>query len=100
MTADPDDRRRPRDSLLQLLPALAFAATFGVFAVDKNREARTVLGSGRGLLALAVVVAAYAAVSLALRRGGSPPSSWPGSSSAWPPGSCGRTTSTRRSTAA
>lgn len=53
---------------VNLLPALAFAATFGVFLVDKNREARTVLGSGRGLLAVAVLVGGYVAVGFALRR--------------------------------
>lgn len=67
MTVDPDDLGAARRRGLRLLPTLAFVATFGVFAVDKNREARTVLGSGRGLLVVAALVAGYAAVSLALR---------------------------------
>lgn len=53
---------------IDLLPALAFAATFGVFFVDKNREARTVFASGRGVFTLVLVVAAYAVVSLVVRR--------------------------------
>ena len=54
--------------LVPFLPAVAFAATFGVFIVDKNREARTVLRSGQGLLAIAVIVVGYVLVSLAVRR--------------------------------
>lgn len=53
---------------LDLLPAAAFAATFGVFFVDKSSEAATVLRSWRGLFALAAIVAGYLVVSRALRR--------------------------------
>ncbi len=68
MTPTTDDRRPIGRSLPQLLPAAAFVATFGVFAVDKNREARTVLGSGRGLLAVGGIVAGYVLVGVLLRR--------------------------------
>ena len=54
--------------LVQLLPATAFLATFGVFFVDKNREARTVLTSGRGLVAVAVIVVGYVLLSVGARR--------------------------------
>lgn len=54
--------------LVQLLPAAAFVATFGVFFVDKNREARTVLRSGRGLLAVAVIVVGYVLLAVGVRR--------------------------------
>lgn len=54
--------------LVGLLPAAAFLATFGLFFVDKNREARTVLDSGRGLLTMAVLVGGYLAVGFTLRR--------------------------------
>lgn len=47
---------------------LAFAATFGVFFVDKTSEAGTVLRSWRGLLTVGAVVAGYLVVSLAVRR--------------------------------
>lgn len=53
---------------LDLLPVLAFAATFGVFFVDKSSEAASVLRSWRGLLALGAVVASYLVASLAVRR--------------------------------
>lgn len=53
---------------VDLLPTFAFAATFGVFFVDKNREARTVFSTGRGVLALALVVAGYAVIALVVRR--------------------------------
>ncbi len=51
MTFDQDDRRVGGGLLLHLLPALAFAATFGVFFIDKSREARTswVAGAGSSL---------------------------------------------------
>jgi hypothetical protein len=45
--------------IVSLLPALAFLATFGFFFVDKNREARTVFRSGRGLLTIAVIIVGY-----------------------------------------
>lgn len=54
--------------LLQALPLLAGLATFGFFAVDKNREARTVFTSGRGLLAAGAIVAGYAVIAFVLRR--------------------------------
>jgi Electron transfer DM13 len=54
--------------LVGFAPALAFLVTFGFFFVDKNREARTVLRSGRGLLAVAAVVLGYVAIGIVLRR--------------------------------
>jgi hypothetical protein len=54
--------------LLQALPLLAGLATFGFFFVDKNREARTVFTSGRGLLAAGAIVAGYAVIAFVLRR--------------------------------
>lgn len=56
------------DRLVQVLPALAFLTTFGLFFVDKNREARTVLTSGRGLLTMAAIVGGYLAIAIVLRR--------------------------------
>ena len=53
---------------VQLLPVAAFLATFGVFFVDKDREARTVLRSGRGLLVIAVLVAGYILLAVVVRR--------------------------------
>ena len=50
------------------MPALAFLSTFGLFFVDKNREARTVLASGRGLLTVAAVVVGYVVLALVVRR--------------------------------
>lgn len=47
---------------------MAFVATFGAFAVDKNREARTVLGSGRGLVVVGAIVAGYVVLAVVLRR--------------------------------
>jgi electron transfer DM13 len=54
--------------LLRVLPAIAFVATFGVFFVDKNREARTVFKSGRGLLTMIAIVGGYLLLGLVLRR--------------------------------
>jgi len=68
VTVDIEERPPTRPRPLDLLPVLAFAATFGVFFVDKSREARTVLTSWRGLLAVGVVVAGYAGVALVVRR--------------------------------
>ena len=53
---------------MAVLPALAFLATFGLFFVDKSREARTVLKSGRGILTVAAIVAGYVLVALITRR--------------------------------
>lgn len=53
---------------LDLLPVLAFAATFGVFFVDKSTSAGSVLRSWRGLLVVGAVMAGYLFVSLVLRR--------------------------------
>jgi hypothetical protein len=53
---------------LGLLPGLAFLATFGVFFIDKNREARTVFESGRGLLTVAVIVVGYLGIAFGVRR--------------------------------
>ena len=65
--ARPTAHRR-RDWLLGALPALAFVATFGVFFVDKNREARTVLGTGRGVLTVAAIVVGYVVLAVLVRR--------------------------------
>ena len=54
--------------LLQALPLVVGLATFGFFFVDKNREATSVFGSGRGLLTIGAIVAGYAVVALVLRR--------------------------------
>jgi len=54
--------------LSRVLPLAAFAATFGFFFVDKNREARTVLRSGRGLLVVVALVVAYVVIGTAVRR--------------------------------
>lgn len=42
--------------------------TFGVFFLDKGREASTVLGSGRGMLTVGAIVLGYLALSFLLRR--------------------------------
>lgn len=79
-----EDRRRPRRSgakgadhgaavprrllLLQALPAILFTVVFGLFFVDKNREARSVLSSTPGIAAVAAIVAAYVVIALVLRR--------------------------------
>lgn len=60
--------RRAASRILVALPSLVFLATFGAFFVDKNRQARTVLGSGRGVLAVLAIVVGYAALSLVVRR--------------------------------
>lgn len=52
----------------RLLPLIAFAATFGVFFVGKNREARTVLQSGRGSLIVVAMIVGYFALSSMVRR--------------------------------
>lgn len=54
--------------LSRVLPLAAFAATFGFFFLDKNREARTVLRSGRGLLVVIALVVAYLVLGTAVRR--------------------------------
>jgi hypothetical protein len=60
--------RSTRTWLLGALPALAFLATFGLFFVHKNREARTVFSSGRGLLTVAALFLGYVALAFVLRR--------------------------------
>lgn len=55
-------------AFLAALPAVCFLLTFGWFFVDKNREARSVLGSPTGLFAVALIVAGYAVVALLVRR--------------------------------
>lgn len=62
----PDGQRWER--LRQALPVVAFLTTFGLFFVDKNREARTVLISSRGLIAVGAIIAGYLAIALVLRR--------------------------------
>lgn len=54
--------------MLQALPAVVFLVTFGIFFVDKNREARTVLSSGRGLLTVGAIVLGYLAIAVVVRR--------------------------------
>lgn len=76
MAVEVDERRpEPRTSaahramrLFSLLPVAAFLATFGFFFIDKNREARTVLRSARGLLVLTVIVLGYLGIAFVLRR--------------------------------
>lgn len=58
----------PWEMAVQALPAIAFLATFGLFFVDKGRQARSVLGSGRGLLTVAVIVGGYVVLGVLLRR--------------------------------
>jgi hypothetical protein len=53
---------------LNVLPAIAFLATFGVFFVHKNREARTVFKSGRGFLTMVAIIGGYLAIGFVLRR--------------------------------
>ena len=64
----PPAERRLGLRLLQVLPLLVGLATFGVFFVDKNREATSVFGSSRGLLTIGVIVAGYAVIAFVLRR--------------------------------
>jgi hypothetical protein len=64
----PDARRRRIRAIVNLLPALAFAATFGFFFVDKSRSARSVLGSGRGMVTVAAIAGGYAVIGVLLRR--------------------------------
>jgi hypothetical protein len=76
MAIDVDERQEQRPvrpaapavRLVGFAPALAFLLTFGIFFVDKSREARTVLRSGRGLLTVTLIVVGYVAVGLVLRR--------------------------------
>jgi hypothetical protein len=58
----------PWEMVVQALPAVAFLLTFGLFFVDKNRQARSVLESGRGLLTVAVIVVGYVVIGVLLRR--------------------------------
>src|SRR3712207_1957159 len=64
----PDGGRARGLLLLQALPLVVGLATFGFFFVDKNREATSVFGSGRGLLTIGAIVAGYAVVAFVLRR--------------------------------
>ncbi|MEJ7585880.1 MAG: hypothetical protein WKF43_17760 [Acidimicrobiales bacterium] len=59
-------RSGPWDRLVNALPALAFLATFGWFF--KNRSARTVFGSGRGVLTVTVIIGGYVLTGFVLRR--------------------------------
>jgi len=54
--------------LLRFLPAAVFVATFGVFFVQKNEQARGVFRSGRGILTLVVIVGGYVVIAVLLRR--------------------------------
>ncbi|HEX6312529.1 MAG TPA: DM13 domain-containing protein [Acidimicrobiia bacterium] len=53
---------------LRFLPAAVFLATFGVFFVQKNEQARSVFKSGRGILTLVVIVGGYVVLAVLLRR--------------------------------
>jgi hypothetical protein len=64
----PGGGRAPGLLALQALPLVVGLATFGFFFVDKNEEATTVFGSGRGLLTIGAIVVGYAAVAFVLRR--------------------------------
>ena len=54
--------------MIAALPGIGFALTFGWFFVDKNREARTVLASPRGVFTVAVVIGGYLVVALLVRQ--------------------------------
>lgn len=54
--------------LLRFLPAAVFVATFGVFFVQRNEQARGVFRSGRGILTLVVIVGGYVVIAVLLRR--------------------------------
>ena len=56
------------EHLLRVLPMLAFLLTFGVFFVHKNRAARSVFTSGRGLLTVAAIVVGYVVIAVLIRR--------------------------------
>ncbi|MGH8982399.1 MAG: DM13 domain-containing protein [Acidimicrobiia bacterium] len=64
----PTPPRRWWEVALRFLPAVAFLATFGVFFVQKNEQARGVFRSGRGILTLAVIVGGYVAIAVLLRK--------------------------------
>jgi hypothetical protein len=64
---EPTGKRRLK-RLSAFLPAIAFLGTFGVFFVDKNREARTVFRSGRGLLTMLAIVGGYLVIGFVVRR--------------------------------
>jgi hypothetical protein len=69
MTAPAQTRGRRRGAwVLAALPMATFLATFGIFFVDKNREARTVFRSGRGLVVTVALFAGYAVLAVVLRR--------------------------------
>jgi hypothetical protein len=61
-------QRRWWEVALRFLPAAVFVATFGVFFVQKNEQARAVFRSGRGILTLAVIIGGYVVLALLLRR--------------------------------
>jgi hypothetical protein len=60
--------RRWWEVALRFLPAAAFLATFGVFFVQKNEQARGVFRSGRGIVTLLVIVGGYVVIAVLLRR--------------------------------
>jgi hypothetical protein len=64
----PAPPRRWWEVALRLLPAAAFLATFGVFFVQKNEQARGVFRSGRGIVTLLVIVGGYVLIAVLLRR--------------------------------
>ena len=64
---EPAGKRR-LERLSAFLPAIAFLGTFGVFFVDKNREARTVFRSGRGLLTMIAIIGGYLVIGFVVRR--------------------------------
>jgi hypothetical protein len=63
-----EGRRARWGWLLGALPAIAFLATFGIFFLDKNREARTVFRSGRGILTVVAIVVGYVLLAVLVRR--------------------------------
>lgn len=60
--------RRWWERAVPFLPAIAFLATFGIFFVQKNEQARAVFRSGRGILTLAVIIGGYVVLGVLLRR--------------------------------
>jgi Electron transfer DM13 len=66
--SEPAAERRWWEVALRFLPAAAFLATFGVFFVQKNEQARGVFRSGRGIITLLVIVGGYVLIAVLLRR--------------------------------
>jgi hypothetical protein len=60
--------KRAIERLSAFLPAIAFLGTFGVFFVDKDREATTVFKSARGLVTMIAIIGGYLVIGFVLRR--------------------------------